>query len=258
MIDFLYGVNIDMKLHVLSDLHLEFFPITLPKVERDVLILAGDIHIGLKALPFIEKECKKGPVIYILGNHEYYHNDFRPTLEKWRHIKIENFYFLENSEIELNGFHFFGTTLWTDMNNGNEDSIVEAMISMSDYNVIQNGESALTAYDTIDRFHESLGLMKQFLQQHDPKKSVIITHHLPSEKSIASQFTGDPLNYAFMTNLDPFIQKTQPILWIHGHTHFSFDYYIGATRIVCNPRGYATSEPNVYFKNDLIIEFNMN
>ena len=27
-------------------------------------------------------------------------------------------------------------------------------------------------------------------------------------------------------------------LWTHGHTHENFDYMIGSTRIVCNPRGY--------------------
>ena len=26
-------------------------------------------------------------------------------------------------------------------------------------------------------------------------------------------------------------------LWIHGHTHDSFDYVVNGTRVVCNPRG---------------------
>jgi hypothetical protein len=30
-------------------------------------------------------------------------------------------------------------------------------------------------------------------------------------------------------------------LWTHGHTHHAFDYQIGDTRIVCNPRGYETA-----------------
>ena len=241
---------------MLSDLHLEFFPINIPTVDRDVLILAGDTHIGLKALPLIEKECKKGPVIYILGNHEYYHNDFRKLLEKWRSIKLDNFYFLENESITLNGYNFFGATLWTDMNNGDPDAMANAMISMSDYMVIQNGEIPLAAEDTVQKFNESFLMLKNFLQKNDPKKSVIITHHLPSEKSIATKFAGDPLNYSFMTKLDSFILKTQPLLWIHGHTHLSFDYQIGSTRILCNPRGYATSEPNYRFQDDLVVTLN--
>ena len=31
-------------------------------------------------------------------------------------------------------------------------------------------------------------------------------------------------------------------LWTHGHTHEDFDYMIGSTRIVCNPRGYLSYE----------------
>jgi hypothetical protein len=27
-------------------------------------------------------------------------------------------------------------------------------------------------------------------------------------------------------------------LWVHGHTHSSFDYLLNGTRVVCNPRGY--------------------
>jgi predicted phosphodiesterase len=33
-------------------------------------------------------------------------------------------------------------------------------------------------------------------------------------------------------------------LWIHGHTHDSFDYRLDGTRVVCNPRGYAKDGAN--------------
>jgi hypothetical protein len=33
-------------------------------------------------------------------------------------------------------------------------------------------------------------------------------------------------------------------LWVHGHTHDSFDYTIKGTRVVCNPRGYARDGVN--------------
>jgi hypothetical protein len=35
-----------------------------------------------------------------------------------------------------------------------------------------------------------------------------------------------------------------------GHTHESFDYEIGKTRVVCNPRGYASTEENKGFRPD--------
>jgi hypothetical protein len=46
-------------------------------------------------------------------------------------------------------------------------------------------------------------------------------------------------NGAYSTNLDNYILDRRQIrLWTHGHTHEDFDYMIGTTRIVCNPRGY--------------------
>ena len=50
--------------------------------------------------------------------------------------------------------------------------------------------------------------------------------------------------------MNDFILEHQPRLWIHGHTHESFDYEIGKTRVVCNPRGYASTEENKEFRPD--------
>jgi hypothetical protein len=33
------------------------------------------------------------------------------------------------------------------------------------------------------------------------------------------------------------------VLWTHGHMHDPFDYMIGSTRVVCNPRGYLGHDP---------------
>ena len=45
-------------------------------------------------------------------------------------------------------------------------------------------------------------------------------------------------------------------LWIHGHTHDSFDYFINGTRVVCNPRGYAVDgiTENAAFDVDLTVD----
>ena len=72
-----------------------------------------------------------------------------------------------------------------------------------------------------------------------PGPTVGITHFAPSLRSVAPQFAGSPVNACFVSDLDAHILRWQPALWLHGHTHDSFDYRIGSTRIVCNPRGYA-------------------
>jgi hypothetical protein len=44
---------------------------------------------------------------------------------------------------------------------------------------------------------------------------------------------------AFVSDLSALLGT--PRLWIHGHTHDSFDYRVEGTRIVANPMGYRMS-----------------
>ena len=47
------------------------------------------------------------------------------------------------------------------------------------------------------------------------------------------------MNGAYSSDLSEFILDNPEIkVWTHGHTHDNFDYMIGSTRIICNPRGY--------------------
>jgi predicted phosphodiesterase len=61
-----------VKIRILSDLHLEFADISLPKVEADVVILAGDIDVEGNGLEWALNTFSDLPVLYVLGNHEYY------------------------------------------------------------------------------------------------------------------------------------------------------------------------------------------
>ena len=77
----------------------------------------------------------------------------------------------------------------------------------------------------------------------DPGSYIVVGHHCPSELSVAPQYKGDLLNGAFRSKLDDFIeQRPQIKFWFHGHTHHNFNYWIGETRVVCNPRGYVGHE----------------
>jgi len=84
--------------------------------------------------------------------------------------------------------------------------------------------------------------------------TVVVTHHAPSIQSIVDRYRADPVSAAFASNMDDFILEHQPRLWIHGHTHESFDYEIGKNRVVCNPRGYASTEENKGFRPDYTLE----
>jgi calcineurin-like phosphoesterase family protein len=83
------------------------------------------------------------------------------------------------------------------------------------------------------------------------KKNIVVTHFCPSEKSIHEQFKGSSLNPYFTCNCENLMTEDVN-LWIHGHTHSSFDYMFGSTRVVCNPRGY--KDENKDFSSTLIVE----
>ena len=82
----------------------------------------------------------------------------------------------------------------------------------------------------------------------DPGSYIVVGHHCPSEQSVAAQYKGDLLNGAFRSDLDDFIEARPQIrYWLHGHTHHNFNYWIGETRVVCNPRGYVGHESSADF-----------
>ena len=95
--------------------------------------------------------------------------------------------------------------------------------------------------------------MTKFFNHHDPKRTIIVTHHAPSALSLPEKFRAESISCAYASQLDEFIRRYQPPLWIHGHIHHSSDYYIGSTRVVSNPQSYP-GDLNQGFDPVLIIE----
>ncbi len=237
-----------MKIRILSDLHLEFGPLNLNEKDEDVVVLAGDIVIG--AAYKVAKRFPNKTVIIINGNHEYYGRKYEEVLAKCQeqNKKTGNVFFLENGTVEIKGVVFAGATLWSDAGNNPVDHIYYRK-AMNDYAIITYKGRKLGPEDTT-KLHRETVLWLQTLKHVD----VVVTHYLPSFKSISPQFTNSLLNPLFATNLDPLIKTLNPKLWIHGHTHDSLDYFIGNTRIVCNPRGYYPNDLNNKFNPELVIE----
>lgn len=247
-----------MRIHILSDLHLEFAPFQPSNVAADVIVLAGDIHTGMKGLKWIRETFPTKPVVYVLGNHEFYGQKIPKLTDEIKAAAADsNIDVLENDRVEIGGVVFVGATLWTDFRLNGDVVMAEvtAQAGMTDFRRIRVTPS-YRRFRPADarRFHrQSLEWLDQQTRAAQASKVVVVTHHAPSPRSIPERFRNDPLNPAFASNLEGFIASSNAQLWIHGHIHQSSDYVVGSTRVIANPRGYP-GEIQIGFNPALVVE----
>ncbi|MNK78654.1 3',5'-cyclic adenosine monophosphate phosphodiesterase CpdA [compost metagenome] len=247
-----------MRIQIISDLHQEFGFSTLNYEKADLVVLAGDVNLGLKGISWIKAHIPDKPVLYVLGNHEYYKGAYPKTLHQIAAAAAgSNVQVLENERFELNGIRFHGATLWTDFSLfGNP--VEYGMIcqgKMNDYRLIRRDPSyaRLRTIDTYKIHQFSKRWLQNSLAESAGYKNVVITHHAPSIRSVPLAYQTDPLTAAYASNLEELIEQYQPSYWIHGHIHTPVRYQIGTTEIICNPHGYLNEPYNGYDK-ELIVE----
>lgn len=231
-----------MEIQYMSDLHLETgcAPVEPSDLIGDVLVLAGDIHIRPEKLAdwLVAINTRVIPVLYVLGNHEYYHRDFDQAEASYRQAlqHLPWVHLLERQAIEIEGVRFLGTTLWSDLAQGaHEQACVQ---HMSDYRVIRHGAGRLQPAATVKAHAQSVDWLSVQLADAGPGPRVVITHHAPSWRSNHPRFVNSDISGGFCSDLEGLIQQRHPNLWIHGHTHDPWDYHVGDCRVVCNARGY--------------------
>lgn len=249
-----------MKLHILNDLHIEFEDFHIPETDADVIILAGDIHVGEKGVKWALETIKDKQVIYVMGNHEYYREALPDLTKKLKKLtEGTHVHVLENNVFEMDKVVFLGCTLWSDFQllNDPEKAVITAQRMMNDFKLIKvsSKQRNLRASDTAIWHVLSKSWIEKKLQgfKQDTVKTVVVSHHAPSILSVPERFKTHPLSSAFASQMDTFISDSTIDLWVHGHIHDSSDYTINNTRILCNPRGYP-HEPNTSFIPDLTVE----
>ncbi len=244
-----------IRVRVLSDLHLEGnLPGAIPGAAADLVVLAGDIHNHAEGLRWAAETFDPAvPVIYVPGNHEYYDGAFgaleaamRDTARTLDHVHYLN----GDAYLSPDGrFRVLGTTLWTDFTlfGADDATRAEAMAAcartMFDFSgVVQvdgDGASrALLPEDTLRMHRAARAWLEAQLARPWAGETIVVTHHAPHRASLAERYANEIVSAGFVSDLAPLVAP--PVgLWVHGHTHTSFDYATpGGTRVVCNPRGY--------------------
>lgn len=251
-----------MKIQTLSDLHDEFYSemnsYLLASVKHslaDVVLLAGDITT-LSTMHRLKHLTQ--PTYYVLGNHEYYHSSWTTTVESYKKYFDEksNVMVLENESIHIaSNVRLIVATLWTSLwfptEVGREYQGALVTREMADFDLI----SGISLLDWETRYKKSVKFIENELSKAYDGKTIVMTHHLPSPRSVPEIFKNSPINGGFASDMDWLIEKYSDKInyWVHGHTHGSCRYFIKNTEIICNPRGYP-NELNPNFDPNLIIE----
>lgn len=253
-----------MRLQIFSDIHFDVTPGFEPELGNDVdaVVVAGDLCQGIgEGLEWLRRLIPNPtPIVFVAGNHEFY--DKHRSAERRAGADAAaalGIHFLDDATVVIAGVRFIGSTLWTDYSLFGADfrdaAMRQAMRVLNDHALIRERHAESGKFlpsDALQQHLRSRAYLESALANPFPGPTIVVTHHAPHPASVAPQFADDMLSPAFVSDLRTVIEQGRPALWVHGHTHVSFDYTHAATRIICNPLGYGDENPA--FDTSLIIE----
>jgi predicted phosphodiesterase len=240
-----------MRLLVLSDLHVEVAAFEPAAFDADLVVLAGDSHNGAQAPHWARRAFPGHRILMVAGNHEFYDAEMERVLDESREAaRLAQVHLLENEETTIDGVRFLGCTLWTDYRAFEQPGRTPCLTAeqamkacsglIADYFAIRRADApaprSFTPLDAASLHANSRAWLESALARPHDGTTVVVTHHLPSWRSVHPAFEQWVSNAGFVSHLDPLVERAD--LWIHGHTHTSHRYRIGRAEVVCNPRGY--------------------
>ena len=266
-----------MRIWIDSDRHFEQSnSVPTPPEDYDVLVCPGDVAYFRDAISTLAANFygnRSHPRIFVPGNHEYYRGvSIEDADTKMRFEAFgSNIHVLNPGCIELNGVRFIGCTLWSDFElfgaGTLPQAMAEAQVGLNDFRLIRTFEDRsgrliagprlgrarrFTPEHALRRHQRERRYLERKLAEPFEGPTVVVTHHGIGLASVPERFKRDPLSAAFVSDLTAMVEKHKPALWVHGHTHDSFDYTIGPTRVVCNPKGY-NHEPNPDHREGFVV-----
>jgi Icc-related predicted phosphoesterase len=249
-----------VRLHVLSDLHLEHAPFQVPEVDADVVVLAGDVAPGTAGVEWMRRQLDGRPIIYVAGNHEYYGHDLPGLTPRLRDAAVGSaIHVLENDEVVIDGVRFLGCSLWSDfdfagaLNRANTMHVCERLVN--DYKQIRasDPDRPLRPQDTRDLHVASRAWLAASLAVPHDGPTVVVTHHAPLVRQRPENPVLAAVGGAFASDLSELMDGAVPALWIFGHIHRCIDTDVTGTRVLSNQRGYP-HEPVADFDPALVVE----
>lgn len=248
----------------MSDLHLENQEFTWRLPKGDVLIVAGDLGNANCLAParqdlysvrqrdrirrFTDAAVANfAHVLLVAGNHDHYGATFDETAGLLR-SHLPGVTVLDDDAVEIGGVRFFGTTLWSDFEGRSEACMDGLRRRIGDYFFIKtrsraaDGGEHLAKFrpeDALLAFDRALAALERHLARPGGKPTVVVSHHAPSRLGLNLRHAGNGLDGAYVSDLDPMIASLDNVpVWVHGHTHITRTYRIGATEVKCNCRGF--------------------
>jgi predicted phosphohydrolase len=253
-----------MQLQFASDLHLEFHenryylrdnPL---KVAGDILLLAGDI-VPLKTMERYEDffnflADNFSHTYWLPGNHEYYDFDIANKSGALKESIRPNVTLLNNQTVTIDDIQLHFSTLWSDVSASKARTIEQ---SLNDFHLIRF-EGKRLSVDQYNQMHrDSLTFLQDALiySQTTDNIDIVITHHVPTFRHYPIQYKNSPINEAFATDMDKFIESCDADFWIYGHHHAAVnDFAIGNTKLITNQLGYVHAGENQAFNNGKVID----
>ena len=238
-----------MKIHLLSDLHTEFWKqdkrakLMSLLQPADVLVLAGDIAVGrsnvLEIIKWIDHTGVYKHILYVPGNHEYYSGTKLDQFNDPSFVSKlpANAQLLNPGVAIIDGVRFIGATLFTDFKGG--DPLVQHAAKWAIQDFKRASGASVESYTQL--YQRDWAFLKASYEWRNPNdKVVFITHFVPDIQLCHPRWGGETslLNYYFANRLAGWIAELEPCYWLFGHTHDEVDYMIGDCRLIANPYGY--------------------
>ncbi len=255
-----------MRVQIFSDVHFDVAAAFTPRLgpQVDAVVVAGDVCQGIeRGMQWLRQHLGGVvPIVMVAGNHEFFHS-VRPEQRAagLAAAATYNVALLDDGVVEIGGVRFVGSTLWCDFDLFGADLRPRVMAAaervMLDHQMIietRVGQRRFTTEDARRQHNMSRAYLEHELALRFEGPTVVVTHHGVHEKSVARQYREDIVTPAFISDLSEVIERYRPRLWIHGHTHASFDYRVGGTRVICNPHGYGYGQENPQFDPELVVE----